>query len=362
MAGVAGLGLAPLASAGASSPSDPLPGAVQASTTAGSEHFTMSLKFAATGLAATGLAATGLAATGLGGASRGLAVTANGVLDNAIGTPHGVGQAPGTPEALVHLHVADLGTVDLRLLGGVLYVHLPAVLATRIPGVTHPWLAANLAALRQVLGAGATTSTGYATMPTNVLAALSQVSTSVSKVGTATLRGVATTEYVANLQVSKLAAIDPALGATQLAELEMAVPNGTIPVSVWVDAAGQVHQVHLRLVIPVSAAAAVRGATAGTGGPPGAGSATTAGGAPTKAATGTTGEVSISFTMDLFDYGPPTVFSTPPTSQVQDVTKQLETLLAKGGGSPIGPTAGTAGTGTTGLPAGTGKGTSSTGG
>ena len=365
-AGIAGLGLAPVGLAGAATPgsgtpTNPVSAAVAAMS--GSEHFTMELSVAAS-------------VPGTTGSSFGL--TASGVLDNPAGTPHGVGQTPGLAAADLHLHVATLGTVDLRELGGVLYVHLPATLAAKIPGTAaKPWLAVNLAALRAKLGASPSRSSSLTTMPGNVLSALGTVAT-VTRVGTATIRNTPTTEYVADLQIAKLAAIDPALSAVQAAKLEAALPNGTMPIAIWLDAEGRVRQVHLRLVLPVPirstpATGTVTGTTSGASG---TGTAGTGPGGPAGTAVTPTGTVTVSYTMDLFDYGPAATFSVPPPGQVQDVTKELEAALpagASGSGSAAATiggllggglgASGSSGTGSTGTGStGTGSTGTSTGG
>ncbi len=327
-AGIAGLGLAPVGLAVAATPgSGTAANPVSAATAAlsGSERFTMELSVVA---AAPGTTAPGTTRTSFG-------LTASGVLDNPAGTSHGVGQTPGLAAADLHLHVATLGTFDLRELGGVLYVHLPPTLAAKIPGIAaKPWLAVDLAALRTKLGASAGPPSSVATMPGNVLTALGQVAT-VTKVGTATIRSTPTTEYVADLQLAKLAAVDPALSAAQVAKLEAALPNGTLPIAVWLDAEGRVRQVHLRLVLPVPIPATpATGTTSGatgsgtTSGASGTGTAGTGPGGGAGTPVTPTGTVTVSYTMDLFDYGPAATFSVPPPGQVQDVTKELEAVLA----------------------------------
>ncbi len=360
-AGIAGLGLAPVGLAVAATPgSGPAANPVSAAAAAlsGSERFTMALSVVA---AAPGTTAPGTTRTSFG-------LTASGVLDNPAGTSHGVGQTPGLAAADLHLHVATLGTFDLRELGGVLYVHLPPTLAAKIPGIAaKPWLAVDLAALRTKLGASASPPSSVATMPGNVLTALGQVAT-VTKVGTATIRSTPTTEYVADLQLAKLAAVDPALSAAQVAKLEAALPNGTLPIAVWLDAEGRVRQVHLRLVLPVpirATPATGTGTTSGASGASGTGTAGTGPGGGAGTPVTPTGTVTVSYTMDLFDYGPAATFSVPPPGQVQDVTKELEAVLAArasaGGSASAGGLLG-GGLGVSGSSTGTSStGTSSTG-
>lgn len=288
-----GLALAP-SLAGASGARDPLSAAVRATTGAGSEHFTMALS---------------LATRAPGQATR-FGLTASGVMDNpSTATGAGGTASPfGGAAADVHLHVARVGAIDLRMTGGALYVHLPPAVAAKLPlpGGPKPWLAVDVAGLRKAVGAPATGRTGTGALPglaSGALQALRGVSTGVTEVGTATVRHVPTTEYVAQVDLAKLATLDPALTPARLHQLETALPTTTIPVEVWVDAAGRVRQEHVRLVIPLG---------------------------PTTASGGS-GTATVSFTLDLFDYGPAVVLAAPPTGQVANVTSQVVAALSHGG-------------------------------
>jgi hypothetical protein len=213
------------------------------------------------------------------------------------------------------------GNAPLQLVldGTSIYMHLPASLAGRLPG-GKPWLKIDLATAGASIGLGSALSNPAQMNPGQFLDYLRATSGSVTKVGTARIGGLATTEYRAVEDLRKYASILPAAqrAAAQqgIASLEKITGVTTIPIAVWVDNQHLVRQFQLSLAEKTPA----------TGSKP----------------------IDIAITADIPEYGPQTGTSPPPSSQVYDISSQVAGLLgsaASGGASALGGASTSSGSG-----------------
>jgi len=185
------------------------------------------------------------------------------------------GSQAGTPDQWNAHVVLDGGGAS-----PVLYMQLPA-LDQYLNGKT--WVKADLGALAQKQGIDLNQLFQAAGNedPTRALQMLESVG-NVSKVGTATIDGVDTTEYSGTIDVQKAAA---ALGPSYEKLL-----NGSkvtsIPVDVWIGSDGLVRRLHEHLSYDVNG---------------------------TQATT--------DLTMNLNDFGSPVTITTPPADQVVDLSQ-----------------------------------------
>jgi hypothetical protein len=189
------------------------------------------------------------------------------------------------------------GGLVMRSVAGVVYMQLPPSLegVMGLPAGAE-WMSIPLpkfGAQSPIGGAGQTD-------PTQMLASLEAVSSNVTTVGTATIRGVATTHYHALLDLGKAidtAKVPASLRSTLQQMLGKLGGMSSIPVDVWVDGAGRMRRLSETTTLPS------------------AGAFTT--------------------TMDLYDFGVPVNVQAPPADQVA----QLPSLGSLGGlGGASGPT------------------------
>ena len=139
--------------------------------------------------------------------------------------------------------------------------------------------------------------------PADLLASLTAISGSVTKQGTAMVRGVPVTEYRVSIDLAKGAARVPGWERASFKEFAQGLGAGTIPVEVWVDSHNLVRQMREALRLPSEP-----GTPAGT---------------------------VVTQTMDFYDFGVPVRVSAPPAPEVAS----LPLLLTDR------PSAGAAGTG-----------------
>lgn len=191
--------------------------------------------------------------------------------------------------------VPGAGSIELRMVPPDLYVRLPAAAAEQL-GTTKPWIAVNVDILAKAkLGASFGELTSASNTWAATLAELKAISSKVTVVGTAPVRGVPTTAYRTTVDLAKAAAASK-LTAAQLNQLESTIGQSSLPIEVWVDHNNLVRQVSYALTVhPRKQAAAVH----------------------------------VDSTIDLYNFGAPVSVSAPPASQVQNFTSQA--LSAAGG-------------------------------
>lgn len=220
----------------------------------------------------------------------------------------GSGQADFATKAFaVSINAPSGGAVKTVLVNGTEYIELPAAARSQIPG-HKPWASINLNKVSQArLGKSfAQIASASNDNPTQALSQLSAVSSSVTRAGTATLAGVPTTEYRAQVSLNKVAAEAQAKEGTKAAQLVRqeinALGTGTLPVDIWTDAHHMVRQIRYQVPIPA----------ASTGGSSGSGKAV--------------------LTMTFTSFGAPVHLSPPPPSQTADITSQVLQQAKTGSG------------------------------
>jgi hypothetical protein len=132
---------------------------------------------------------------------------------------------------------------------GVLYMKLPSALTSKLPG-TKPWIKIDLR--RAASGSGAiaslTNSSRQLSDPGQYFAWLHAVAGSgLQKLGSATVNGVSTTHYHADVSLSRLmhassAANQPANAQAQ-AQLSKEIAGGKIPIDVYIDSSNLVRRI-----------------------------------------------------------------------------------------------------------------------
>lgn len=120
--------------------------------------------------------------------------------------------------------------------------------------------------------------------PADLLASLTAMSSGVTRLGPATIRGVPVTGFALKVDPAKAAGTVPDADRASLEALGKLYGAGAIPVDVWVDAHNLVRQEKLTLAVP-----------GGTGAP---------------------GGTHLVITTDFYDFGVPVRVSAPPASQV----------------------------------------------
>jgi hypothetical protein len=209
-------------------------------------------------------------------------------------------------------------SLEIREIGSTMYLHLAGSLARGLPA-GKSWISVDLNAVSQAkLGASLSslTQTSQAN-PAQMLSYLQAASQSgVHKAGTATLRGVPTTEYDATVDLTKLAAMQKTPAAQQaISKLAAQVGTGGYPMKVWVGQDGLVYQMQFSIDEDPAAAASAAGASP-------------AAGAPTA--------IAVTATIQLYDYGTPVTVTAPPAQQTADLTNQI---VAGSAGTASSPTA-----------------------
>jgi hypothetical protein len=179
------------------------------------------------------------------------------------------------------------GGIETRQVDGVAYVNVPMGLPSG-----KEWIA--VPAGRSV-GSGSNTALGIGsgTSPTKVLGYLEKVSNGVQKVGTENVRGVETTHYRADVDLSKAVDRTDVPSALRDEVGKVAGDIGTVPVDIYIDGDGLLRREKLEMNLGSFL--------------PGAGGAS-----------GATGNGStVTMQLDLYDFGAPVNVEAPPADQVE---------------------------------------------
>lgn len=142
------------------------------------------------------------------------------------------------------------------------------------------------------------------TDPADLLASLTAVSASVTRLGPATIRGVKVTGFRVEVDPSKAAARVPSQERAGFQEFASSLGRGTIPVDVWVDSQNLVRRVKLSLHLPDG--------------------------------NGTSGPTQMVEVTDFYDFGVPVRVSPPPASQTASMSQFIKSGIAKSSGSAAG--------------------------
>lgn len=173
------------------------------------------------------------------------------------------------------------GAIEERIVSGVVYVQLPTQ-----PGIFYSVKVADLVG----------TSLGSSTDPASGLQALQGVSSDVTKVGTATVRGARTTHYTGTYDVPAALARLSGPAKQLLTKALTATHLKTVPFDAYVDDQGRMRKFVQTFM-------------------------TTAKGQQVKSTT----------TLELFDFGSPVTVTAPPPAQVKDGSALLAALKATAG-------------------------------
>jgi hypothetical protein len=177
------------------------------------------------------------------------------------------------------------------LKGLTVYLHMPAVLASRLPGA-KPWIKVDLAKQAAAMGMSGLSSFGspMSSDPSQFLQYLRAVSGRVTKVGIATVAGYKTTQYRATIDLSKVANRVPAANraavARSIASLESMTHLKQLPVNVWIDGNHLVRRLVLNMNMTVTQGQSM----------------------------------AMAMQMTIPHYGPEPAPSAPPASQVSDIS------------------------------------------
>lgn len=207
-----------------------------------------------------------------------LVTTATGVVDLAKGTGQLVSSAMGTDQKMTIVFAGDT-----------IYEKLPPQLA-RIMKVTTPWAKYSTSAVTGASADGAAPQ--GSSNPLQYLSTLQGVADKVTKVGSETIDGTATTHYRATVDLDKAAAKSGDF-KDAVTSLEKTGGSKTMPVEVWIDGQGRLRRESSAMSLKMS-------------------------GADGKPRT-----LSFKQTVDLSDYGTPLNVTTPPADQTTDITKQM---------------------------------------
>ena len=127
---------------------------------------------------------------------------------NASATVTGSGQLDLSDQSFeLHINAPSGGSEEVLETGGVLYVQVPPAAQAGIPG-NKAWESINLNQLARAKLGKSFSQLGSLSSdnPAQVLSDVASVSNGVTKVGTATITGVSTTGYRAEVNLDKVAA------------------------------------------------------------------------------------------------------------------------------------------------------------
>jgi len=203
----------------------------------------------------------------------------------------------------------SIGTVEVRTIGTVAYVRLPANLQGVVGG--KAWIQADLPTVDGLAGQQlGLPGLGAGLDVTALLDWLRGVSGTVTDIGSETIHGITATHYRADVDLTKAAADAPAAVRPGVEQAAQAVGQ-TVPVDVWVDAQGRLVQ------LTTSVDPGKFQAPAGTDLP----------------GTDVPGAGPVAVTVDLWNFGMPVDVTAPPADQVSalPIGGALRSVLGGGG-------------------------------
>lgn len=213
-------------------------------------------------------------------------VTADGVMD----MPKRIGELD------MSLGQVLPGTIHMIITGDILYMKLPAALASQIPG-SKPFVKVDLQQLSQQQGVNisALQQNPDATAQLDMLRG---VSNDVHEVGKEQVRGVATTHYQATVDLKKAEGTltNPDAKAA-MQRSEQILGTSTFPIDVWVDAQGRTRRLNYQMDL-----SKVTVPNQGSG-------------------QKLNGQMKLS--MELFDFGTPVNVTAPPADQTSDLSSLI---------------------------------------
>jgi hypothetical protein len=185
----------------------------------------------------------------------------------------------------------DSGALKFKevVLSPEVYVQLPAAARSEIPG-KKSWISFNVETLSKAkLGATLSELSSSSKAPSDALSQLAAISSGgISKLGTPTINGVATTEYSARIDLAKVDTSASAKAKAVIAELRSELGHTVLPIKVWVDHQGRMRQMTYNMTITKSGQ-----------------------------------HISVSLRMDLSSFGVPVHVQAPPASETFNMTSAL---------------------------------------
>jgi hypothetical protein len=176
--------------------------------------------------------------------------------------------------------------------------YMPARAVPQMSQLTHgkPWLKIDFGAALGAIGLGSLPTSG--SDPSQFVDYLRAVSSKTTRIGSATVRGASTTHYHATVDLSRYPQLVPAADRTaarrSVQTLEAGLSGHALAVDAWIDQHRLIRRINMAF-----------GECVGTK------------------------RVHLSFTMDLFDYGPQPKPAMPSASQAYDFTPMLRSALNK---------------------------------
>jgi hypothetical protein len=179
--------------------------------------------------------------------------------------------------------------IDAVFDNATVYEKFPPALAATLPS-GKSWVKVDLAAAGRKVGVDVNAlSQGQAGDPSQTLDYLRGASSDIKKVGSEDVRGTQATHYRAVVDLNKAAAESPKASEAIKSTIKL-LGTATQPVDVWVDAEGRVRRMKYAVDLSKS-----------------------------KVPTSTGVPGSVTFTLDLFDFGVPVQATLPPADQVVDL-------------------------------------------
>lgn len=179
------------------------------------------------------------------------------------------------------------------------YMHLPPVVARRLPG-GKSWMKLDLNAAGQAAGLNLSSLSNFSTSdPSQFLHYLKAASGGIQKLGSESVRGVQTTHYKATLDLDKYPSLVPSAerqqAQTSITALEKLTNLHKIPVDVWIDDQHLVRRMHMAF---------------------------------TETPAG--GRIGLDMVLEFFSFGPQAAVQIPPASSVFDATQLATQSIKKG--------------------------------
>jgi hypothetical protein len=203
------------------------------------------------------------------------------------------------------------------VIGGDVWLSVPASLVRTLPGA-KPFAHSTL----QAESADVTTVLSRPPNPVQLLAQLRGVDrATIKRLGSAKLRGAATTHFGATVDLTAGAGADPAAAATAAGVAQL-TGSSRVPVEVWIDNDGRVRRLqanlhHLRITTPSDGG----GASGPSDDPSGSGSGSGSGGGAGSLFGGGGLTLDLTLTTDLFDFGSAVTIAPPPADQVMEASE-----------------------------------------
>ena len=207
------------------------------------------------------------------------------------------------------LSVPQLGTVEVRSFGSMVYEKFPRKVRSQMPSYSKPWLKIDQNALyKKSYGASlsqmqSNTQSGSA----DQLEYLKGVGGPVKKVGQQKIRGVLTTHYQATVDLDKDAADQSRKVKQAYGKIKDRLGVGKVPTEVWIDHDKRIRRLKMTFLAP---------------------DASKPSGGSTSTGAGTNRSGRMVLTEDYYDFGVDVNVKRPPADQTLDFTRMASKMTA----------------------------------